>query len=635
MRTNLIASFSVIVLTLNACASNLTPAPLPPAATTAALITTVIAPTSAVTPTDKPQPTATPLPPTPTLAPTAPPKPSAVPKLDMRKVNWLQAIANEPLLVIDKTQPQLPASPDAPFVKEKNKPDGEGAYGYVYAQDVAYGDFSGDGQEEAVFNLVSGGTAGNTGVLVFNVGPDGKPNLATALAGYKLNGQIVKGELIVGYPQYAGWEGNCCPSASVTTRYQLKDNKLVELGKKVEPFTQAREATVRQFYSWLEDKNYKAAYAFLQPAMQKLLPLEQFTAGQKEILARDVRSIVPVPQKNLMQAVVSEAHLDKNTVKWYTDGLSWDLQWSDSAKQWLMAFSGSAGGLKQTFGTVTGALAYPSEGIPPLTIYARSLESGALISQKTVRNQRSYSMTLPAGGYEIFAYPIGITGTIGGGYSTYSQCVVAGKPDICKKHGEWAVVNVSVGQTTSKINIDDWYADPKVLPAQPGVKETELLLRGKATQVMMALQANNGAALAALAHPTKGVRFSPYATTKPQDIVLTTTQLKTAYADKTVRKWGMSDGIGEPINLTFAAYAQKFIYEVDFLNAPNSAYNKRLGNGNSIHNLPQFYPNSVFVEHYFPDPTGDGIQWRSLRLVFQLEKGEWVLVGIAHDQWTI
>jgi len=43
------------------------------------------------------------------------------------------------------------------------------------------------------------------------------------------------------------------------------------------------------------------------------------------------------------------------------------------------------------------------------------------------------------------------------------------------------------------------------------------------------------------------------------------------------------------------------------------------------------------VEYHFPgiDPQYGGLDWRSLRLVFQQSGGEWYLVGIIHDQWTI
>ena len=46
---------------------------------------------------------------------------------------------------------------------------------------------------------------------------------------------------------------------------------------------------------------------------------------------------------------------------------------------------------------------------------------------------------------------------------------------------------------------------------------------------------------------------------------------------------------------------------------------------------------AMVVEYHFPgfDPQYGGLDWASLRLVFQEFEGRWVLVGIIHDEWTI
>ncbi len=59
--------------------------------------------------------------------------------------------------------------------------------------------------------------------------------------------------------------------------------------------------------------------------------------------------------------------------------------------------------------------------------------------------------------------------------------------------------------------------------------------------------------------------------------------------------------------------------------------------GNSIDNSQEYYPGAMVVEYHFPgfDPQYGGLDWASLRLVFQEFEGRWVLVGIIHDEWTI
>lgn len=156
-------------------------------------------------------------------------------------------------------------------------------------------------------------------------------------------------------------------------------------------------------------------------------------------------------------------------------------------------------------------------------------------------------------------------------------------------------------------------------------------------QVLVALKAQDMATLAALVHPTQGVRFSPYAFVRDEDVVFTPAQLSGAFSDSTVVAWGAYDGSGEPINLTFAAYYQEFIFDQDYTTAEAVSVNERLGQGNSIDNSQEAYPGAMVVEYHFPgfNPEYEGMDWVSLRLVFQEFEGRWVLVGIIHDQWTI
>jgi hypothetical protein len=35
------------------------------------------------------------------------------------------------------------------------------------------------------------------------------------------------------------------------------------------------------------------------------------------------------------------------------------------------------------------------------------------------------------------------------------------------------------------------------------------------------------------------------------------------------------------------------------------------------------------------NPKNEGLGWQSLRLVFEEFEGNWKLVGIIHNQWTI
>lgn len=167
--------------------------------------------------------------------------------------------------------------------------------------------------------------------------------------------------------------------------------------------------------------------------------------------------------------------------------------------------------------------------------------------------------------------------------------------------------------------------------------EAKRLVEARATYALNALKSMSGTQLASIAHPDKGVRFSMYANIHTdRDQVLTATDLPRAFIDPRVRLWGISDGKGEDVRLTFADYYPKWVWDVDFSNAPDVAYNRAIGTGNTIDNSATVYPDAVMVEYHFAgfDPQYGGMDWRSLRLFFEQKNGTWYLVGIVHAQWT-
>jgi hypothetical protein len=56
-----------------------------------------------------------------------------------------------------------------------------------------------------------------------------------------------------------------------------------------------------------------------------------------------------------------------------------------------------------------------------------------------------------------------------------------------------------------------------------------------------------------------------------------------------------------------------------------------------VENQFEVYEKAIIVEYYFSgiEPQYEGLDWQSLRLVFQENEGSWCLVGIIHNQWTI
>jgi hypothetical protein len=162
-------------------------------------------------------------------------------------------------------------------------------------------------------------------------------------------------------------------------------------------------------------------------------------------------------------------------------------------------------------------------------------------------------------------------------------------------------------------------------------------LSGTAELVINALADKDMAMLANFVHPERGVRFSPYAFVREEHQVFMPEELPDLVGSEEVYTWGNYDGTGEPIELEFEDYYEEFVYSADFADPEQMAVNERLGQGNTINNIGEFYPEASFVEYHFSgfEEEYEGMDWESLRLVFVEEDGAWWLVGIVHDEWTI
>ncbi len=196
---------------------------------------------------------------------------------------------------------------------------------------------------------------------------------------------------------------------------------------------------------------------------------------------------------------------------------------------------------------------------------------------------------------------------LGGGAVTPGVYAIYSKPSLCR----------------SRITVT---AGPLMAPA-----EAERLVAARASAVLDALKMRNGSALAALAHPEKGVRFSPYQYVRvATDQVLTRSDLTQAFADPTIRTWGIDGG------RTYAAYHDRYVYDVDFKSAPQIAYRQALARAFTIGNLSAVYPDGVTAQSLFPgfDPKFQGNDWRSLDLVFERMGQTWYLIAVVHGEWT-
>jgi len=175
--------------------------------------------------------------------------------------------------------------------------------------------------------------------------------------------------------------------------------------------------------------------------------------------------------------------------------------------------------------------------------------------------------------------------------------------------------------------------------AQASKFNKDSLLLHLTQDILIAFKNKNYLAVANFIDPVSGVRFSPYGFV---DTIRNVNLSKEKFAEQAGRSnqdkivWGYFDGSGDTINMTLNEYIQKFVYDVDFSKPETRRVNEFIGHGNSLNNLLSVYKNCDFTESHFSgfEKKYEGMDWRSLRLIFKERDGKFFLGGVVHDQWT-
>lgn len=169
------------------------------------------------------------------------------------------------------------------------------------------------------------------------------------------------------------------------------------------------------------------------------------------------------------------------------------------------------------------------------------------------------------------------------------------------------------------------------------LQNNALLLQAACT-VADALAAEDYPALALMVHSELGVTFTPYSTVDlAVDLTFTARQIAALSSNQQLFIWGMTDGRGDPIELTMTDYFRTFVFNADYTRAPQIAVDQIQQGGNALENVADIYPGARFVEFHFPTLSGDteNFDWCSLKTVFLPEGDEWKLIALIHSEWTI
>ncbi|MDX1652192.1 MAG: hypothetical protein R3277_06855 [Brumimicrobium sp.] len=134
------------------------------------------------------------------------------------------------------------------------------------------------------------------------------------------------------------------------------------------------------------------------------------------------------------------------------------------------------------------------------------------------------------------------------------------------------------------------------------------------------------------------VYFSPYSyvdTAHVQEVQsIRFTQLYTG-DEKLI--WGVYDGTGDPIKMTFKEYLNRFALDFDPLAEGVQVSKDTIpsSRGNSLNNVREVFPKSTVIEFYKPASDPSGMNWRSLMMVLLEKDGKYRLKALVHSEWTI
>lgn len=165
----------------------------------------------------------------------------------------------------------------------------------------------------------------------------------------------------------------------------------------------------------------------------------------------------------------------------------------------------------------------------------------------------------------------------------------------------------------------------------------EQAVKEKAETILTALKEQDGEELASHVHNEKGLLFSPYVYVETDAITLKQDQLRTLFEAEETYTWGYQHGSGKPIELTAREYIEEYGYDAAYESADEVVMNPTEPRGNAKRNVKEIFPDAEVVEYYVKGTEENGnMDWKALNLVFEKnEAGEWKLVALVHDQWTI
>ena len=159
-------------------------------------------------------------------------------------------------------------------------------------------------------------------------------------------------------------------------------------------------------------------------------------------------------------------------------------------------------------------------------------------------------------------------------------------------------------------------------------------LRDISLVILTSIKERDYKTIANLIHPEDGIRFSPYGYFDSLDVKLDSAAFLESARSQQELTWGVYAGSGEPIQFTVNKYFEEFLWDANFLQPEKFSVDTLYSRSN--HSFKNTYPDAHFTESYFSgfDKKYEGMDWRSLMLVYKKFQGDYYVCAIIHDEWT-
>ncbi|GAA0454287.1 hypothetical protein [Alkalibacillus silvisoli] len=168
-------------------------------------------------------------------------------------------------------------------------------------------------------------------------------------------------------------------------------------------------------------------------------------------------------------------------------------------------------------------------------------------------------------------------------------------------------------------------------------QDSEAIVTEQSDEIIEHLANENYSAIADYIHEERGLLFSPYVNVSDDDLIFDADEVANFETDDNIYEWGIEDGRGEPIELTPMEYHDQYVFQHDYTNPDERLVDAFEDRSSMENNIQAYFKESHVVEYYVEGSDEyEGMDFGSINLVYEENtEGEWKLIAIVNEEWTI